>query len=119
MSIREGFKKKFLQALRILLTPPESYYGMILDCDLLSNVLYIRHWFFYNQRMISEGVRLMHSSYHFFTLMGMANRFTTNLQRYQYPNRGEYLCNNIHHCDHLWDNFTCHLGFCENVVFKW
>jgi len=23
----------------------------------------------------------MHSSYHFFTLMGMANRFTTNLQR--------------------------------------
>ena len=27
---------KFLQALRILLTPPESYYGMILDCDLYS-----------------------------------------------------------------------------------
>ena len=26
--------QKFLQALRILLTPPESYYGMILDCDI-------------------------------------------------------------------------------------
>ena len=25
---------KFLQALRILLTSPESYYGMILDCDI-------------------------------------------------------------------------------------
>ena len=29
---------KFLQDLRILLTPPESYYGMILDCDFLTSL---------------------------------------------------------------------------------
>ena len=35
---------KFLQALRILLTPPESYYGMILDCDITT--LYLCIWKF-------------------------------------------------------------------------
>ena len=33
--------KKFLQALRILLTPPESYYGMILDCDIKSLLIFV------------------------------------------------------------------------------
>ena len=52
-----------LQAVRILLTPPETYYGMILDCDLTGDVNIGKHhhhyhnYHYYHSIVITHGIR--------------------------------------------------------------